>query len=153
MSPAVRQPSVELEGASVDSRNVGEGTLFVGIRGEQQDGAIYAPDALRDGAAAAVISEPTWRWLEGEFVAIGKPVIIAEDPLAAMQAAGRVALERTGATVIGVTGATGKTTTKDILVAMLAAVGVRVYGTPGNRNTEIGVPMSCSRCRPTPRSP
>ena len=135
-------PSVEFEGASVDSRNVGEGTLFVGIRGEQQDGAIYAPDALRDGAAAAVISEPTWRWLEGEFVAIGKPVIIAEDPLAAMQAAGRVALERTGATVIGVTGATGKTTTKDILVAMLAAVGVRVYGTPGNRNTEIGVPMS-----------
>lgn len=135
-------PSVEFEGASVDSREVGEGTLFVGIRGDQQDGAIYAPDALRDGAAAAVISERTWQWLEGEFVSIGKPVIIAQDPLEAMQAAGRVALERMGATVIGVTGATGKTTTKDILVAMLAAVGVRVQGTPGNRNTEIGVPMS-----------
>ncbi len=135
-------PSVEFEGASVDSRHVAADSLFVGIRGEQQDGAIYAPDALRDGAAAAVISERTWQWLEGEFVSIGKPVIIAEDPLVAMQAAGRAALERTGAKVVAVTGATGKTTTKDILVAMLAAAGVRVYGTPGNRNTEIGVPMS-----------
>lgn len=135
-------PSVEITGACVDSRDVPEGSLFVGIRGERQDGAIYAPDALRDGAAAAVISERTWRWLEGEFLAIGKPVIIAEDPLAVLQAAGRAALTRSGARVIGVTGATGKTTTKDILVAMLQASGVKVYGTPGNRNTEIGVPMS-----------
>lgn len=135
-------PSVEFDGASVDSRAVLQGSLFVGLRGEQQDGAIYAPDALRDGAAAAVISERTWQWLEGEFISIGKPVIISEDPLGTLQAAGRAALERSGATVIGVTGATGKTTTKDILVAMLRATGVNVYGTPGNRNTDIGVPMS-----------
>lgn len=135
-------PSIEFDGASVDSRSVTPGSLFVGLRGEQQDGAIYAPDALREGAAAAVISERTWQWLEGEFISIGKPVIISDDALGTLQAAGRLALERLGARVIGVTGATGKTTTKDILVAMLRAAGVAVYGTPGNRNTEIGVPMS-----------
>ncbi len=59
-----------------------------------------------------------------------------------LQAAGRLALERSGARVVGITGATGKTTTKDILVAMLRAAGVAAEGTPGNRNTEIGVPMS-----------
>lgn len=135
-------PNVEFAGASVDSRFVPEGCLFVGIRGATQDGSHYAPDALRAGAAAAVIGERTWQWLEGEFISIGKPVIVAERPLDVLQAAGRVALERAAARVIGVTGASGKTTTKDILVAMLAATGVRVMGTPGNRNTEIGVPLS-----------
>ena len=48
-------PSVEFAGATVDSRNVPEGSLFVGIRGETQDGSHYAPDALRAGAAAAVM--------------------------------------------------------------------------------------------------
>ncbi len=135
-------PNVEFTGACVDSRNVPEGSLFVGIRGETQDGSHYAPDALRAGAAAAVIGERTWQWLEGEFIAIGKPVIVSDNPTGVLQAAGRLALARSGATVIGVTGATGKTTTKDILVAMLAAAGARVEGTPGNRNTEIGVPLA-----------
>jgi UDP-N-acetylmuramyl pentapeptide synthase len=80
--------------------------------------------------------------MEGDFQAIGKPVIVSDDPLGVLQSAGRLALERLGARVVGITGATGKTTTKDILVAMLAAAGARVEGTPGNRNTEIGVPMS-----------
>ena len=135
-------PGVEVEGAFVDSRNVVEGALFVGLKGESHDGAHYAPDALRKGAAAAVISESSYPWLEGELLGIGKPVIVSKSPLDVLQAAGRLALQRTGAKVIGITGATGKTTTKDILVAMLAAAGVRVEGTPGNQNTEIGVPMS-----------
>ena len=74
--------------------------------------------------------------------AIRRPVIVSSDPLAVLQAAGRLALERSGARVVAVTGATGKTTTKDILVAMLRAAGVAAEGTPGNRNTEVGVPMS-----------
>lgn len=134
-------PSAVVEGAFVDSRDVIEGGLFVGIRGEAQDGGHYAPDALRAGAAAAVIGERSWQWMEGDFQAIGKPVIVSDDPLGVLQAAGRLALERLGARVVGITGATGKTTTKDILVAMLAAAGAQVQGTPGNRNTEIGVPM------------
>ena len=69
-------------------------------------------------------------------------MIVSSDPLAVLQTAGRLALERSGARVVAVTGATGKTTTKDILVAMLRAAGVAAEGTPGNRNTEVGVPMS-----------
>ncbi len=138
----VGSPSTEVDGAFVDSRDVVDGALFVGLRGETQDGGHYAPDALRRGAAGAVIGESTWRWLEGDLRAIGKPVLVAKSPLDVLQAAGRLALERVGARVVAITGATGKTTTKDILVAMLRAGGARVEGTPGNRNTEVGVPMS-----------
>ena len=138
----VGSPSTEVDGAFVDSREVVEGALFVGIRGDSQDGGHYAPDALRNGAAGAVITDATWRWLEGDLRAIGKPVLVTTTPLEVLQSGGRLALERSGARVVAITGATGKTTTKDILVAMLRAAGARVEGTPGNRNTEVGVPMS-----------
>ncbi len=138
----VGSPSAEVDGAFVDSREVVPGALFVGIRGESQDGGYHAADALRDGAAAAVITDAAWRWLEGDLRAIGKPVLVTKAPLEVLQSAGRLVLERSGAQVVAITGATGKTTTKDILVAMLRAAGVRVEGTPGNRNTEVGVPMS-----------
>ncbi len=135
-------PSDEIDGAFVDSREVVPGALFVGLRGETHDGGLYAADALRDGAAAAVVSESAWRWLEGDLRTIRRPVIVAKSPLEVLQAAGRLALAELGAKVVGITGATGKTTTKDILVAMLRAAGARVEGTPGNQNTEIGVPMA-----------
>ncbi len=138
----VGTPDVEFEGAYVDTREEPvPGALFAGIRGEVADGGMHAIDALRDGAAAAVVTESAWRWIEGEALAVRKPVLVAKDPLAVLQAAGRIALERSGAKVVGVTGATGKTTTKDIVVAMLRAAGVAVEGTPGNRNTEVGVPL------------
>ncbi len=135
-------PSTEFRGAFVDSRAVVEGALFVGIRGENTDGGQHAYDALRAGAAAAIVTESAWRWIEGDVLSMKKPVIVTKDPVAALQAAGRIALERSGARVVGITGAVGKTTTKDILVAMLAAAGVAVHGSAGNRNTEIGVPLT-----------
>jgi UDP-N-acetylmuramoyl-tripeptide--D-alanyl-D-alanine ligase len=138
----VGSPAVDFEGASIDSRHVTPGSLFVGLRGESQDGGTFAWDALRAGAAAALVSESSWMWIEGDVLPLGKPVILAKDPLAALQAVGRIALERLGARVIAVTGSTGKTTTKDILLAMLRAAGARAEGTPGNMNTEIGVPVA-----------
>jgi UDP-N-acetylmuramoyl-tripeptide--D-alanyl-D-alanine ligase len=59
-----------------------------------------------------------------------------------LQGAGRDVLARIGARVVAITGSVGKTTTKDILVAMLRVAGARAHGTPGNRNTEVGVPLS-----------
>jgi UDP-N-acetylmuramoyl-tripeptide--D-alanyl-D-alanine ligase len=138
----VGAPDTPVRGAFVDSRDPVEGALFVGIRGEVADGGQFAADALYDGAAAAVVTESAWRWIEGEAQALRKPVIVAPDPLAVLQAAGRLALERVGARVVAITGAFGKTTTKDILVALLRAAGVSAEGTPGNRNTEVGVPLS-----------
>jgi UDP-N-acetylmuramoyl-tripeptide--D-alanyl-D-alanine ligase len=135
-------PNDEVEGAFVDSRSPVAGALFVGLRGEVADGGQYAYDALRAGAAAALVSESTWRWIEGEVQSLRKPVLVSEDPLATFQAAGRLALERSGARVVAITGSTGKTTTKDILLALLRAAGVHADGTPGNLNTEIGVPIA-----------
>jgi UDP-N-acetylmuramoyl-tripeptide--D-alanyl-D-alanine ligase len=138
----VGSPNDEVDGAFVDSRAPVDGALFVGLRGEMADGGQFAFDALRRGAAGALISESTWRWVEGDLVPLRKPVIVAADPLAAFQAAARLALERSGARVVAITGSTGKTTTKDILLALLAAAGVAVSGTPGNLNTEVGVPIA-----------
>jgi UDP-N-acetylmuramoyl-tripeptide--D-alanyl-D-alanine ligase len=135
-------PNEEIEGAFVDSRAPVEGALFAGLRGENIDGGEYAFDALKRGAAAALVSESTWRWIEGDVQPLRKPVIVAADPLAALQAAGRLALERSGARVVAITGSTGKTTTKDILLALLEAAGVAASGTPGNLNTDVGVPIA-----------
>lgn len=137
----VGTPDTVVEGAFTDSRSPVEGALFVGVRGKSADGGQHAPDALWDGAAAAVVGESAWRWIEGDALSIRKPVIVAADPLEVLGAAGRLALRRCGARVVGITGATGKTTTKDILVAMLTAAGVRAHGNPGNLNTEVGVPL------------
>jgi UDP-N-acetylmuramoyl-tripeptide--D-alanyl-D-alanine ligase len=135
-------PSTLVRGAFVDSLNVVEGALFFGLRGERVDGGQHAGEALRRGASGVVVTESAWRWLEGEVAHLRKPVIVAKDPLALLQAAGRLALERSGARVAAVTGAVGKTTTKDLLVGMLRAAGVRVHGSIGNRNTEVGVPLT-----------
>ena len=78
----VGSPDTPLAGAYVDSRAAVPGALFVGIRGEVTDGGQYAPDALRDGAAAAVVGESAWRWIEGEAQALRRPVIVAADPTA-----------------------------------------------------------------------
>ena len=63
----VGSPDTEFEGAYVDSREAGaRGRSSSGIRGELADGGQHAPDALRDGAAAAVVGESAWRWIEGD---------------------------------------------------------------------------------------
>ncbi len=144
----VGSPDTAFEGAYVDSRFPVEGALFVGLRGELTDGGQYAPDALRTGAAAALVSESAWFWIEGEAEMLRRPFIVAKDPLAVLREAGRMALERSGARVVAITGATGKTTTKDILLAMLRSAGAGAEGTPGNLNTEIGVPLTLCGLRP-----
>jgi UDP-N-acetylmuramoyl-tripeptide--D-alanyl-D-alanine ligase len=135
-------PDVVVDGASVDSRADVAARLFVGLVGETDDGGRFAPAALASGAAAVLVGESAWPAIEDVVRGGRGTVVVAPDPLAVLQAAGRRALDRSQAVVVAITGSVGKTTTKDILVAMLRAAGVRVYGTPGNRNTEIGVPLS-----------
>jgi len=131
-----------IDGASVDSRQDLTGRLFVGLAGETHDGGVHAADALAGGAAAALVGESVWPMIAASVTASGGTVVVAADPLAVLQEAGRRSLARSGATVVAITGSVGKTTTKDILVAMLGAAGVHVHGTAGNRNTEVGVPLS-----------
>lgn len=118
------------------------GQLFVGIPGEHVDGGLHAAHAIADGATAVVISREAWDAVDDDVRDSGAAVLVAIDPVRAIGLIGRGALARLGVRVVGVTGSYGKTSTKDSILAVLRAAGVRAEGTPGNRNTEVGVPLS-----------
>jgi UDP-N-acetylmuramoyl-tripeptide--D-alanyl-D-alanine ligase len=121
--------------AVIDSRQAGPGDLFVGLRGETDDGGRFASAALASGA---------WGVLTGPAHADGGAApgawLIADDPLEALQRLARAWRRELGARVIGVTGSTGKTSTKDLLHAVLAPHR-RTIASRGNYNTEIGLPL------------
>jgi len=119
----------------VDSRQVAAGDLFVGLRGGQADGGRFAQAALDAGAWGVLVGEDHIGGLSGGAV------IAAPDPLAALQALARAWRRELGAQVAGVTGSTGKTSTKDILAAMLAQE-LDTHRNRENLNTEIGLPLS-----------
>jgi UDP-N-acetylmuramoyl-tripeptide--D-alanyl-D-alanine ligase len=133
-------------GAAIDSRTVAGGELFVGLRGERADGGQHAVEALRAGAWGVLVSPQHAESVAAEpRTGRGAGVVLAHsDPLAGLQALARAwrrELRANGAQVVGITGSTGKTSTKDILAA-LAATQRRVAASPENRNTEIGLPLA-----------
>jgi UDP-N-acetylmuramoyl-tripeptide--D-alanyl-D-alanine ligase len=121
----------------VDSRAAGPGDLFVGLRGDRADGGSFAGAALRAGAWGVLIGPGH------AAAAIGGEgaVLVADDPLDGLQTLAREWRRELGAGVVAVTGSTGKTSTKEILTAVLGADRVTV-ASPGNWNTEIGLPLS-----------
>ncbi len=133
---------VMVEGATADSRDVVPGCLFVGVSGENEDGGLHAADAIAQGAVAVLVGPEAWSEVGDDLARTGAAVLLAGDPIEALGLIGRGALQHLGARVVGVTGSYGKTSTKDSVGAVLRAAGVRVACTPGNRNTEVGVPLS-----------
>jgi UDP-N-acetylmuramoyl-tripeptide--D-alanyl-D-alanine ligase len=128
--------------AVIDSRRVGEGELFVGLRGERVDGGEHALEALGAGAWGVLV-DPQYAGAAAA-AGTGGAVLSHSEPLVAMQAlahAWRRELGAGGAKVVGVTGSTGKTSTKDILAALLGAQ-MRTVASPENLNTEIGLPLA-----------
>ncbi len=125
--------NAQITGWSVDSRTVGPGDLFFALRGPNHDGNVYVADALRKGAVAAVAD----RQAEG-------PVLVVPDTLAALQNISKWARREWGGDVVGVTGSAGKTSTKDVIAAMLS-VTMPVGKTIGNFNNHVGVPLSILR--------
>jgi UDP-N-acetylmuramoyl-tripeptide--D-alanyl-D-alanine ligase len=131
-------------GASVDNRTLVPGELFVGLAGERTDGGAYAGEALRAGAWGVLVAPEHARLAAAVADETGGAVLEHERPLQAMQALARAwrrELGRRGAKVVAVTGSTGKTSTKDILAALLGAHAT-VAATPANLNTEIGLPLA-----------
>ena len=121
---------------SIDSREIQPGDLFVGLRGEHVDGGAYAERALRAGAWGVLVAPEHARALVGGALVVaeqatppaGGAVLAHPDPLAAMQwlaRAWRQALGEEGAKVVAITGSTGKTSTKDILAALLGGAEAR----------------------------
>jgi UDP-N-acetylmuramoyl-tripeptide--D-alanyl-D-alanine ligase len=119
----------------IDSRAVREGDLFVGLRGEREDGGRFAADALRGGAWGVLVGSKHARELAGE----GSWVLGSDDPLASLQALARHWRRELDCQVIGITGSTGKTSVKDVCQATLPAA---VHASPENFNTEIGLPLA-----------
>ncbi|HVF78400.1 MAG TPA: UDP-N-acetylmuramoyl-tripeptide--D-alanyl-D-alanine ligase [Solirubrobacteraceae bacterium] len=121
---------------TIDSRAVQPGDLFVGLKGRNVDGGRYTDAALEAGAWGVLVAPEHARAAEGAGV-----LLAADDPLAGLQALARSWRRALGAQVIAITGSTGKTTTKDLLAAMLAQQR-RVVASRENLNTEIGLPLS-----------
>ncbi|MEX2196881.1 MAG: UDP-N-acetylmuramoyl-tripeptide--D-alanyl-D-alanine ligase [Thermoleophilaceae bacterium] len=126
--------------AVTDSREAGPGDLFVGVPGARADGGEFAPDTLRAGAWGVLVAE---RHAERGAAAApqGAAVLAAADPVAALGALARAWRRELGCPAIGVTGSTGKTSTKDILAALLAP-RLRTHANRENLNTEIGLPLA-----------
>ena len=124
--------------AVVDSRQAGPGDLFVGLRGEHEDGGRFAPQALAAGAWGAIVAPDA---AEAARCAPPGVLLAADEPLTALQGLAGAWRDALGARVVGVTGSTGKTSTKDILAALLAP-HVATVASPANFNTEIGLPLA-----------
>ena len=131
--------------ATIDSRAAERGDLFVGLRGEHHDGGAYAAQALEAGAWGVLVAEAhAERALAAALAGPGGAVLVHPDPLRGLQALAREwrrELGVQGARVVAVTGSTGKTSTKDILAAVLGAQR-RTVASSENLNTEIGLPLS-----------
>ena len=117
-------------GANNDSRKLLPGQLFLALQGER-DGHDFIPMAMEKGAAAVLCSRKC-----GDY-----PAIIVEDPRKALGDIARQERLRIGMKVVGVTGSVGKSTTKEMIAAVLGST-YRVEKTPVNQNNDIGMPMA-----------
>ncbi|MGD2218037.1 MAG: Mur ligase domain-containing protein, partial [Gemmatimonadales bacterium] len=120
-------------GVSTDTRNLRPGELFVALRGERFDGADFVGAAAAAGAAGAVVERhPDDLPADFELFVVNDSL----EALGQLAAARRLALDPI---VVAITGTSGKTTTREL---MMTALGSGAYGSPGNFNNLVGLPLS-----------
>jgi UDP-N-acetylmuramoyl-tripeptide--D-alanyl-D-alanine ligase len=127
--------SAPVTGITTDTRKIGKGNVFLALKGDRFDGHDYLRDAVRDGAAAVVVSKAP------KLGVLGVPVYEVRDTLIALGALGGYWRQAWGKTVIAVAGSNGKTSTKDLLRAALSRT-YSVHATTGNLNNRVGVPLT-----------
>lgn len=132
------QGSWEATGVAIDTRELKPGDLFIALQGDARDGHEFVGNALAKGAAAAMVTHVP------EGVAGDAPLLLVDDTMDALMALGRAARARTDARVIAVTGSVGKTSTKEMLRAMLGAEG-RTHAAIRSFNNHWGVPLTLAR--------
>ena len=125
---------------TTDSRKCPEGSIFFALKGETFDGNNYALSALGKGCAFAVVDNP-------EVASGDERLILVPDVLKALQELAAYHRKAWGGTVLQVTGTNGKTTTKELISAVLSE-GKHVLYTEGNLNNHIGVPLTLLRIKP-----
>ena len=138
-------------GVSTDTRSLKPGDLFVALRGERFDGHDYVGSALAAGACGAVVERRIWEERTASqaagTVVEGGPFYAVDDTLAALGALAREVRRKSGVLVLAVTGSAGKTSTKNILGAMVGRVR-RAVVTAANQNNEVGVPLTLLQIEP-----
>jgi UDP-N-acetylmuramoyl-tripeptide--D-alanyl-D-alanine ligase len=134
-------PVARLAGVSIDSRTVRSGELFVAIHGPRHDGHDHVAGALERGAVAALVATEK---VGGYADAIRAKCLVVGDTFVALKQLARAVREAWGGKIAGVTGSVGKTTTKEILAALLGA-RFRVLKSEGNFNNEYGLPLTLFR--------
>ena len=118
---------------STDTRNLPAGCVFFALHGEHFDGNKFAKQALEQGATLAIIDNPEYALPEG--------TLLVKDTLCALQDLARAWRRELGLPIIAITGTNGKTTTKELLAAVLATK-YNIHYTQGNLNNQIGVPLT-----------
>ena len=137
--------AIAVSGYSIDSRTAAPGDLFFAVRGERLDGHDFAAAALERGAAATVVSRARVAGLPDAVLAA--PLLIAEDPLVALQSLAAHVRRQWARRVVAITGSAGKTTTKEAAAAALGAK-FRVLKSQGNLNNGFGLPLQLLRLEP-----
>jgi len=118
---------------TTDTRNCPEGSMFIALKGETFNGNAFARQALEKGCRYAVVDE--------EEYANAENIFLVDDCLKTLQALAREHRQRLGTRIIGITGTNGKTTTKELIAAVLQK-RYNVLYTQGNLNNHIGVPLT-----------
>ena len=136
-----------VEGASIDTRSLQPGELFVPLRGASVDGHDFLPQAFARGAVAALCAREVYpRWSGREPGAL----VVVNDVTEALQRLARRYRDEWPGLLIGLTGSAGKTTTKELVAAALSTGG-EVLKTEGNLNNHWGVPLTLLRLKPEHR--
>lgn len=141
--PGADAASTTIESVSIDSRDCHPGALFVPLKGENTDGHHFLRDAAERGAVIAFTSEKFWRENRNDLGATAEEFhtafLIVDDPLTALQRTAERYLDGFSRVKrVGVTGSSGKTTTKELIGALLPEIGDTAVS-KGNFNSEIGV--------------
>jgi UDP-N-acetylmuramoyl-tripeptide--D-alanyl-D-alanine ligase len=125
-----------------DSRAVAAGSLFVALPGERVDGADFVAEAFRKGASAAIVSEAGAAKVPPGAMADGGMLLVVHDPVEALGDLAQAHRRRhRQIPLVGITGSSGKTSTKEMLYALLSR-GRSVLRNQGNRNNLIGMPLT-----------
>src|SRR5579884_614034 len=135
-------PNLAFQRVWHDSRSVRPGDLFVALKGESQDGHAFVPQAFAGGALAAVVD----RAHRDELAALGRPLIVVRDTLAALHDLAAYWRSLFELTLIGITGSIGKSSTKEV-VAAVASQRFKTVRNRGSFNNEVGLPVTLMEIR------
>ena len=141
---AAGRPDAQADSACIDSRLASNGSLFAAFKGEKVDGHAYIEVAVSAGATIILASGPD---IDYSKFADRATTVLVDDVLAALQALAIHQRAQMTCPVIGITGSSGKTSTKELLKGALEA-SLNTIATEGNYNNELGVPLTLLRATP-----